>query len=220
MGKASDYFDKLYADLPEQFRGKPNIAAFQQTLARQLEDLDKCFQQLNALRHIQAAQGVQLDGIGDIVALSRQEALLISKIAGMAAPMDDGTYRRYLVWKIFLNTTDCTYRDVWRALTMFWTETPIYYSEDPAYPATIFLSTPTLPPGADVSILFIAPLIKAAGVTLIISAQTDYTTYDYSGGALSETIEEFTLEAGQAPETHTSYGAAAPDEYIQEETTE
>ena len=176
MDNSFDYLDKLYRDLLEQFRGQPNILVFQKALARQLNNLYEFFDQLNTLRHLQTAEGVQLDGIGDIVVMSRQDALVISKLANQIVPMDDETYRLYLAWKIYLNTTNCTYQDVWRALTMFWDKTPLLYEEIIDQPATIIFKTPVQDPSAppiDLSILALVPTIKAAGVGMIVLSPTD-----------------------------------------------
>ena len=173
MDNTRDYLQKLRDDLLEQFKGKPNIEVFQKALARQLEELYAFFYQLNFLRWLQTAEGVQLDGIGDIAVMSRTEALIISRLAEQNVPMDDDIYRLYLTWKVNLNTTNCTYRDVYRALKMFWPNTPLYYSEDPAHPATMFFTTPILRPEDNVNILLIAPRIKAAGVALKVIAQTE-----------------------------------------------
>ena len=167
------YLQKLRDDLLEQFRGKPNIEVFQTALARQLEELYAFFYDLNAFRWLQNAVGVQLDGVGNIAVMTRTDALIVSKLADQVVPMDDDTYRLYLTWKVNLNTTNCTYRDVYRALKMFWPNTPLFYSEDPAYPATMFFTTPMLTPDDDVSVLLLAPRVKAAGVALEIVAQTE-----------------------------------------------
>jgi hypothetical protein len=160
----------------EQFKGKPNIEVFQKALARQLEDLYSLFYQLNTLRHLQNAEGVQLDGIGDIVALTRQDAFVVSRLADHEVPMDDPTYRLYLAWKIFLNTTNCTYEDVHRAITMFWDKTPLLYSEEVDLPATIIFSTPVQDPSEvphDLSVLALVPIIKAAGVGILLRSPSD-----------------------------------------------
>jgi hypothetical protein len=169
----NDFLDKLRRDLLEQFKGKPNIEVFQRALARQLSDLYEFFSELNTLRWLQTAEGIQLDGIGDIVVMSRTDALVVARLVGKNVPMDDVTYRLYLAFKIHLNTSNCTHRDVYRALKMFWDKTPLYYSEKIEHPATMFISTPTLNPDIDVSPLFLAPKVKAAGVALYIVATTE-----------------------------------------------
>lgn len=168
-----DFIGKLRRDMLEQFKGHPNIEVYQKALARQLDDLHGFFSALNALRWLQDAEGVQLDGIGDIVVMSRMDATVISRLAHQEVPMDDTTYRLYLAWKIALNTTNCTQTDVYNALKMFWHNSPLYYSEDIDHPATIFFSTPTLRPEDDVGVLLLAPKVKAAGVALEIIANTE-----------------------------------------------
>jgi len=186
------YIAKLRDDLPEQFKDKDNIRIFNEALGRQLDELYKFYYDLNILRSLQTAEGAQLDGIGDIVCLSRAEALIISKMANMLVPMDDAMYRLYLTWKINLNTSNCTYRDVHRALKMFW-DKPLYYEEIPEHPATMFFKTHDMSPEEDASVLLLAPKIKAGGVALkiwiIIAANYEVTNYHY--GAMSELIEEY-----------------------------
>ncbi len=171
MDDELDYLQKLRNDMIQQFKGKPNIEILMTALSRQLSELYEFFLALNTLRHLQTAEGIQLDGIGDIVVMSRQEALVISNLAGLNVPMDDKTYRLYLAWKIHVNTSSCTHRDVYKALKMFW-DKPLYYSENPEHPATIIFNTPTLSPEDNVSVLFLAPKVKAAGVALHINATT------------------------------------------------
>jgi len=168
-----DFLEKLRRDMIEQFKGKPNIEIFQTALARQLDELYEFLMQLNTLRWLREAEGIQLDGIGDIVVMTRTDALVISQLAHQNVLMDDETYRLYLAWKIHLNTNNCTQQDVYNALKMFWQNSPLYYSEDIDHPATIFFSTPTLSPVDNAEILLLAPRIKAAGVALKIIATTE-----------------------------------------------
>ena len=162
MDENLDYLEKLRSDFPEQFRGKPNIDVMQKALARQLNELYEFFYALNTLRWLQTAEGAQLDGIGDIVVLSRMDALILSQMADQNVPMDDATYRLYLTWKANLNTTECTHKDVYRALKMFWDKAPMYYSENPAFPATAFYTVPT-------SVMDAESAIRVPGVSPIRS---------------------------------------------------
>lgn len=239
-----DYLQRLYDDLIEQFRGQPNIQVMQKALARQLNDVHKFFCELRTLRWLQDAEGVQLDGVGDIAVLSRMQALILSQLAGQNVPMDDATYRLYLAWKIALNTSTATYPEIYRSLKMFWPYTPLYYSEDPAHPATIFFTLPGAPVGVDFSVLNIARMIKAAGVALIfiVPEERDVTTYsavtkslwlreyiicdeeplptdftDYSASALVSWTREYTLEDIPIHTEATNYGAATVNEIVREE---
>lgn len=167
----ADYISGLLTDLVEQFKGKPHITALMETVGTQLQDLADFYKSLQTDRSIQAAQGAQLDGIGDIVQLSRAEAGKLASIAFPGEPVNDETYRKYLVYKILANTNTCTYPDLIRSLRMFW-DKPLYYSEDPEHPATMFLRTQLLPLDGDAGLaaLLRAPLIKAAGVRIELQA--------------------------------------------------
>jgi len=141
-------------------------------MARQFQELYEFFDQLNTLRWLKTAEGAQLDGIGDIVVLSRADALVLSNLIGLNVPMDDDTYRIYLAFKIHLNTSNATHKDIYSGIRMFW-DGPLYYSEQIEHPATIFYSTPTLTPEDNVTPLLLAPKIKAGGVALKILAATE-----------------------------------------------
>lgn len=166
-----DYRKKLKDDLLEQFRGKHNINVLMDALGRQLQEVYEFYEQLRKDRGVKTAVGKQLDGVGDIVVLSRMEA---GRLAGNPIPfdiLDDETYRQYLVYKILKNTCDCTYPDIIKAFRMFW-DRPLYYSEDPAQPATMIFDTGEMQGNVDTRPLFRTPLLRAAGVTLKIYART------------------------------------------------
>lgn len=161
------------------------------------------------------AHGIQLDRIGEIVEMTRKQATLVSnKIESVddieksgnitdvtlmnfikenfntyypEIALEDSEYSEYLYYKIFLNSSYCTYDDVIKSLKMFWTKTPIYYQEKPEEPATIFLSTPELKPEKNARLFFLAPVVKAAGVRLFREAATVdevRTPRVYAGGGL------------------------------------
>ena len=217
MDNALDYFGKLRNDLLEQFKGKPNIEIFQRALADQLDELNGFFSALNTLRWLQEAEGVQLDGIGDIVVLSRAEALVLSELAGVYVPMNDENYRLYLTLKIHINTNNCTHVDLRRALRMFWGKTPIFYAEKVECPATIFLTVPASIFDKDIGVLNIAGKIKAAGVALHYVFTGDaFTINDYSAGAISELIKDYLISDLEPIQTDvTDYQAGVSDLYMQ-----
>ena len=167
----TDYIDKLKSDLIEQFRGKPNIEAMVEVIGRELEQVFQFYEQLRDERGVNTAIGKQLDGVGNIVDMTRMQA---GELAGNPIPydiLDDDTYRQYLIYKILKNTTDCTYYDIVKAFRMFW-DRPLYYSEDPAQPATMIFDTGEMQGFVDTRPLFKTPLIRAAGVTLKLYART------------------------------------------------
>jgi len=126
------------------------------------------------LRWLNNAQGVQLDGIGDIVVLTRIQATNLEKMRVNKSVdiLDDETYRIWLRYKMFLNVFDGTYKDFMRNIRMFWEETVLYYSENLEHPATIFLDTPDMPGTFNPEELFNIPVIKPGGVQLIIRVNT------------------------------------------------
>ena len=214
-----NYLKKLRDDMIEQFKGKPNIEVFQAALARQLSDVYAFFDELNSRRWFDGAEGVQLDGIGNIVVMSRAEALAVSKQAEQNIPMEDETYRLYLAWKNALNTTNCTHKDRHSALKMFWKKAPIYYSENPEHPATIFLRVPASISESGAAVFRIASMVKAAGVTLhFIFTGDAYTTPDYDGAAIVETIKEYLFDEVEIVSeiTTAAYAGSAIYETIKE----
>ena len=167
----ADYVATLKNDLVEQFRGKANIEALMEVIGAELQQVYDFYDQLRQDRGVHTAVGKQLDGVGDIVVMTRMEA---GKLAGDPIPfevIDDETYRRYLIYKILKNTCDCTYPDIIKAFRMFW-DRPLYYKEDPAEPATMIFDTGEMDGTVDTTPLFTTPLLRAAGVTLKLYART------------------------------------------------
>lgn len=166
-----DFAEKLRLDLVEQFREKPNIESLLAVIAQQLQDVFVFYEQLRMERDVYSAVGKQLDGIGDIVGLSRSDAGLL---AGDPIPyeiINDDKYRIFLIYKILKNTCDCTYPNIIKAFRMFW-DRPLYYTEDPEQPATMIFDTGEMDGLVDTSPLFTTPLLRAAGVTLKLCAKT------------------------------------------------
>jgi len=123
------------------------------------------------------------------------EAVAISSDAGQIVQMDDETYRLYLAWKIAINTSNCTHADRHRTLKMFWSDTPLIYSEQIEHQATIFITIPALVADLEAAVFKIAAMIKAAGVALhFIFTEVEYTSADYSAGAIYEITEESYIE--------------------------
>lgn len=166
------YIATMKKDLVEQFKGKANIEALAEVLGSELQEVFEFFEQLRTQRDLHSAVGRQLDGVGDITVLTRQEAGKLAAYAGRGHSTDDETYRKYLVYKVLKNTCDCTYSDIIKAFRMFW-DKPLYYSENPEYPAVMFLETGKLAPEDHAENLLAAPIIKAAGVGIHITAITE-----------------------------------------------
>ena len=65
--KITDYEARAVAELAEQFRGKPRMEAFVQSIAKQVQDLEDAIFDVLLLRICSVATGVSLDGCGEIV---------------------------------------------------------------------------------------------------------------------------------------------------------
>ena len=221
MGELNSRPCKLLGDMLEQFKGKPGITVLIRALARQLDDLRRFYEELNTRRWVDSAEGAQLDGIGSIAVLSRAEALAVSRMAEQNIPMDDELYRLYLKWKIALNTTDCTHSDRHRALKMFWGQAPIYYSEKPEHPATIFLTIPKELTTSEAALFRVASKIKAAGVALhFIFSEDVYEAIDYSFAYTGDIISEYYVEEVEVCTMASSLSGVACYEYVKEEYKE
>ncbi|MCL1999624.1 MAG: DUF2612 domain-containing protein [Turicibacter sp.] len=175
-----DLTAQLLEDLPSQFDNKPNIQALNEVLGGQLQEIHDFLVELWEQRHFPTAEGKQLDGIGDIVVLSRMQALITAHLADMNVEMDDDMYRVMLAWKIFLNTSLTTYEEVHHLITLLWKNSPMIYTEDPNWPATIIFDTPliSLESWLDFRVLHIAVKVKAGGVQLIFRLRIQHEMDD------------------------------------------
>ena len=171
----TDYIQVLKSELLEQFKDKPKFNDFMEAVGVQLNEVAEFYEQLRGERSVDSAVGKQLDRIGDIVVLSRDE---VSRETGKN---DDETYRRYIIYKILKNTCRCTYYDIMSVINMFWNGPPLIYSEsldDPAKIRFYFEASPELQD----EILCI-PYIKAGGVGLQITEHKTDNAKMYVGFA-------------------------------------
>ena len=118
--------------------------------------------------------------------------------------LDDEPYSRALDYKIFVNNAWCTYDDLMRSITQWWTDTEVGYSEIVGEDARAYLTLPdivqnedgTWPINNPITLFFMMPIIKAAGVELIRKACLIYNRkwqYDYVGLGLFSAVMETTL---------------------------
>ena len=66
--------DRWLMDMPQQFLGKHNIEVLVKAFARQLQELQVVFDDLNTELDLETAAGKNLDYVGTILPLSRKEA--------------------------------------------------------------------------------------------------------------------------------------------------
>lgn len=165
------YAVKLEEDLAEQFRGRPHNRGLLNVIGRQLDDIFQFFTDLRDKRSLMTAEGQQLDGIGDIVKLTRGEAGELACVSEPTYVLDDEKYRDLLAYKIWRNTNDTTYYDIIKSMRIFW-DRPLYYSEDPEIPACMIFDTGEMEGLVDTSRLMLNPIIRAAGVGYRMRAVT------------------------------------------------
>lgn len=167
---STDFYTKMLADLPSQFKNKKNIDGLIYALSRQLNAVRDTYKQLNDMRSLQTAVGRQLDGIGNIAVLTRDEATVLALKSAVFTHMTDDIYRLYLIQKIMANMTNCTYQDIYNAMIILWGRTPIWYSESIDEPATITMTVPALSSFDDTSTFLGLWEIRPAGVQLHFTA--------------------------------------------------
>lgn len=182
------YEKRILGEFPQQFQDRPVIAALVRAFARQLDELYQVFDDLMRMRSVDTAQGAQLDGAGDIVVLSRSDAMRLIKGAITYDIIDDEHYRHYIRYKILKNTSTCTYYDIIAAIQMLWGAEDIEYYENPMEPATMTITFPE-PDGA-VELDDIPP-IKAAGVGVHIRATSRVkVNQNLYAGSVFRTLEQ------------------------------
>lgn len=158
--------DNWLRDMPQQFLGQPNIEVLIKAFARQLQELEQVFIDLEELTDLETATGQNLDYVGTIIPLTRKEAGELAGIGVTDPVISDDRYRQFLKYKNLVNTNECTYYDLMDGLSLLWDVAPIYYIEDPALPATIILTMPFLKPGGEVVTLGEVPMVKPGGVQI------------------------------------------------------
>lgn len=194
----------VITDLLEQFKGKPNIDGVSAAVDRQIQELVDAYNQIQYETALYTAYGVQLDKIGDIVGLTRAEAGLLCGDTIYLDVLDDETYRKYLKYQAFKNSNDCTYYDLVKAMKMVWDVDEIDYIEDPDYPATIILSTPTMSGGEPVDLSEIPPIHPAGvGLTFLFLVKTVIEVHCTISYISYGTPLCGTIDCGTYPETAT-----------------
>ena len=181
--------DSWFRDMPQQFLGLPKIEALISAFARQLQEVERVFLDLNEKTDLETATGLNLDYIGTIIPLSRKEAGVLAGADNPEYVMSDDRYRLFLKYKRLVNTNECTYYDIMEGLRLLWNVFPVYYAEDPEHPATIILTLPLNEISGTPIAVGEVPMVKPAGVGLrfryltkvAIAVEAGHTawTFDY-----------------------------------------
>lgn len=134
MVDAESITKSFLGKLPEQFKNKHNIEVLIKAFAEELEEVEKVFQELETLRSIRTAFGKQLDGIGEIVNLTRAESTAYAGVVDFDV-LDDERYRLFLMYKALRNANSCTYPELMEICRLLYNAKLIYYKEFDDHPA-------------------------------------------------------------------------------------
>ena len=133
MVNIPDYFERAVALLASQFQltnpggAYTNFQKMLYAILTQAQQLNTQEQLLQTMRSIDTAQGVQLDGLGQILGLPR--------VPGQS----DDSYREALQFQIFVNMANGTPQDVIQVLEFLTKASRVWYYE--IYPAAYGLTT-------------------------------------------------------------------------------
>lgn len=133
MVEILDHYERANALLASQFRDtlpgqeKNNFQKLLKAIIISLQEIDDQNQLLIAGRFLETAQGVNLDGIGEILGLARGPG------------QDDASYREDLKFQIFINRSNGTPEDVIEILKYLTDAQKIWYYD--MFPAGFQLAT-------------------------------------------------------------------------------
>lgn len=128
-----DHVNQALARLLEQYKNKPKLAALLTGFITEIQELEDVLNVLGTQRGIDVAVGAQLDGIGEIVGISRPPG------------MNDSDYLFLIKTKIIQNLNEGTAEEFIAAAQFFTNQTDYFYAE--VYPAAVdyFVYTPIDP---------------------------------------------------------------------------
>lgn len=163
--------DAWARDIPQQFQGKHNIEVLIKAFSKQMQELEKVFQDLNTMTDIDAATGQNLDYVGMVIPLSRKEAGELAGLNFSEPVMSDERYRKYLRYQMLRNTSECTYDEIMESIEILWNVEKTRYYERNDRPATIFIGLPSVDIEEDDQAKGKPKIMKPAGVGFIYAAQ-------------------------------------------------
>lgn len=161
-------FEEMERKLPEQFKGKRNISVFLEAVADELEELRTALRGMLEKTAFSAAEGVNLDGIGDIVVLSRESARQL--LSGASDLLTDDYYRNMLRYKAAKNTSICTSEEIISLYKMLYASGRVRYWESPSHPAHFSIMVETDMDLADIEQMANFDMaVKPGGVSMTLS---------------------------------------------------
>ena len=102
-----------------QFWGKRILGGIMRAICEELQEVYEIQQQLRTLTNIDTQEGVNLDHIGDIVCVSREDAQEIL-LKDESFEMTDELYRNVLKFMIALHGSSATYYDIIDGIWLIW----------------------------------------------------------------------------------------------------
>lgn len=158
-------------DIPCQFRDSPNINGIITAFSKQLDELEAVFNDLIYKVDLDTAEGRNLDMLGDIVNIKRQEAYELVEMTN-AEVLDDTVYRNVLRFKALKNNSPGTYSDIMKGLYLLWGDlgADISYVENDVEPAQISIDVADIPSDAMDPTMIRPMVIKPGGVKIYFTS--------------------------------------------------
>ena len=211
-----DYYERTIALLASQFQitlpdgSRTNFQKLLYAIVTQIQAIQTQENLLISMRSLDTAQGVQLDGLGQIIGLLR--------ITGQS----DESYREALQFQIFINQSNGTPEDVISILEFSTKATRVFYNE--VYPAAYQLATNGLifPPNPS-DLVGLMQSVSPAGVNFIgITAIYDTNPFSFSNDPFNEQlyVAPNPLDPFEAHPFQVDPGAGAVDFFINRGSTD
>lgn len=177
--------DAWLRDIPQEFLGKKNIEVLITAFARQLQEIEAVFFDIDEKTDLKTATGKNLDMIGTIIPLTRKEAGIMAGANNPEYVISDDRYRQFLKYKLLVNTNECTYYDIMEAVRMFWSG-PVRYTEPVDEPASFRLDAYVETPDQKADDLLRIPTIRPSGVGVGITVHLPLVSDElYIGGKMA-----------------------------------
>ncbi len=171
-------------EIPCQFQGKENLSAVIDAVGLQLTELETVFSDVINKTDVRTATGKNLDMVGDIVGITRNDAYNLLELTN-TDELDDSSYRNVLYFQILKNNADGTYEDIMKGLHLLWgDEAIITYTENPVVelyngaewndkdPATLKIDIADIPSDSPDPTIIKPMVIRPGGVKMLF--ETNY----------------------------------------------
>lgn len=174
LTKVTDHAEQAKEKLLQQFKGLPNFASVLDSYSTQIQLIeDMLFEQIE-LRFLDDAEGVLLDGLGQIVGVER-------------GGLDDDAYRLRIRAQIKINLSSGTIEDINEIMTLVLPGSVTFALEED-FPGAIFVDVTGALPGEDGTMISgILQKAKAGGVRAIFMWYVDEDTFQFTVSGSVET---------------------------------